>query len=66
VLCELTNSFYSELIGGIDAVMDRNDRIAFIAPDKIGSMPLPMASRNREAKACARDLMVAAVAAAKE
>jgi hypothetical protein len=35
-------------------------------PDKIGSMPLPMASRNHEAKACARDLMVAAVAAAKE
>jgi len=31
VLCELTNPFYSELIGGIDAVMDRTDRIAFIA-----------------------------------
>jgi LacI family transcriptional regulator len=31
VLCELTNPFYSELIGGIDAVMDRSDRIAFIA-----------------------------------
>jgi len=30
VLCELTNPFYSELIGGIDAVTDRSDRIAFI------------------------------------
>jgi LacI family transcriptional regulator len=30
VLCEIVNPFYSELIAGIDAVLDRNGRIAFI------------------------------------
>jgi LacI family transcriptional regulator len=31
VVCELTNPFYAELIAGIDAVLDRHGRIAFIA-----------------------------------
>jgi len=31
VLCELTNPFYAELIAGIDSVLDRHGRIAFIA-----------------------------------
>ena len=31
VFCEIVNPFYSELIAGIDAVLDRNGRIAFIA-----------------------------------
>lgn len=31
VFCEITNPFYSELIAGIDSVLDRNGRIAFIA-----------------------------------
>lgn len=30
VFCELTNPFYSEMIAGIDPVMDESDRIAFI------------------------------------
>jgi LacI family transcriptional regulator len=30
VLCELTNPFYSELVAGIDPVMDESGRIAFI------------------------------------
>jgi len=31
VFCELTNPFYAELIAGIDSVLDRHGRIAFIA-----------------------------------
>jgi len=31
VFCEIVNPFYSELVAGIDAVLDRNGRIAFIA-----------------------------------
>ncbi len=31
VICELTNPFYAELIAGIDSVLDRHGRIAFIA-----------------------------------
>jgi len=31
VFCEITNPFYAELIAGIDSVLDRSGRIAFIA-----------------------------------
>jgi LacI family transcriptional regulator len=31
VFCELTNPFYAELIAGIDSVLDKHGRIAFIA-----------------------------------